>query len=121
MSSYFNQTWSFSINFCQRPRYKISQHSVQWEPRCGQTGGRTDRHNETNRRFSLFMRTCLQRCPFVRQRTSVYTATDARILCVLKILKDTSAECDTTPIETRSLVSRFDIVTTQLRLLISPT
>jgi len=68
----FNQIWSLSINFCQRSQYQISRKSVQWESRCGQT----DRHNEANRRFSLFMRTCLQRRPFVRQWTSVYTATD---------------------------------------------
>jgi hypothetical protein len=54
MLSDFNQIWSFSTNFCQRPQYQSSRNSVQWEPRCGQKDGRA----EITKLIGAFRYTC---------------------------------------------------------------
>jgi hypothetical protein len=33
MLSTFNEMWSFSTDFRERPQFKISQQAVRWEPR----------------------------------------------------------------------------------------
>ena len=53
-----NQIFRFSTDFRKSHQYQISRKSFQWEPfRYTRTADRqTDRHDEANRRFSLFMR-----------------------------------------------------------------
>jgi len=61
-SSDFKQIWIYSKEFRRSPRYQILRKSVQWELRYYmQSDGRTDRHDECNRRFWRLMRTRLKR------------------------------------------------------------
>jgi len=52
----FNEAWIFWADFRKIPEYQILRKSVQWEPSCMRTDGRTDRqtqkHDETFRNFA---------------------------------------------------------------------
>jgi hypothetical protein len=51
----FNEAWIFSTDFRKIIQNQISCKSVWWEPSCSmRTDWRTDRHDETNSRFSKF-------------------------------------------------------------------
>jgi hypothetical protein len=56
----FNENLIFCTDFLKPLEYQISIKSVQWEPSCsivtaeGETGGRTDRHDEANSLSSQF-------------------------------------------------------------------
>ena len=57
--SSFIESWIFPTHFWKILEYKISCKSLQWQPSFsmrtdGQTGGWSDRHNETNTHFSQF-------------------------------------------------------------------
>jgi hypothetical protein len=60
LSSECNETWIFSTDFPKILRYQILWKSFQWEPSCCIWGGRADRHDEANSRFSLFLWTRLK-------------------------------------------------------------
>jgi len=55
--SHINETWIFTPDYREVPKYQISWRSVLWQP-CGrtdrQTDRQTDRHDEANNRFSKF-------------------------------------------------------------------
>ena len=53
--SYFNSNWIFSTDFQKIIKNQFPWKSVQWDMSCSmRTDGRSDRHDETDSRFSQF-------------------------------------------------------------------
>jgi hypothetical protein len=62
--SHFNETWiSSTVFFKKILKYRIPRKSAQWEPSCSMRTDGLNRHNETNSRFSQFLRTRLTMTP----------------------------------------------------------
>ena len=61
----FNQIWNFSPDFRISLQDKISQKSIQWEPRWYmRIGRRADKEDDSNRRFSRRKGTHIKMCNF---------------------------------------------------------